>query len=124
MKIYHQTGHNWKWNVDALEEDGAGFGLIVSPVNVPETKLSVLPARIRKRSFFDPQTYLPRDVKGQLATYNYFPGNLRNNVQTVEYEEIATESAREVYSVQHYFNGSITAMSKQYERCILDGARW
>jgi hypothetical protein len=100
MRIYHQTGHNWKWNVTALEEDNAGFGLIVSPVNLSEEKVLGLPSSIRERSFFDPQTYLPRDVKGQLSSYSYFPGNLRSNVQTAEYDEIAAESARECIDLQ------------------------
>lgn len=99
MRIYHQTGHNWKWNIDSLE-DGAGYGLVVSPVNMPEAKLSELPTKIRERSFFDPQIYLPRDVKGHLSTYSYFPGNLRSGVQTADYEEIASESAHECVDLQ------------------------
>jgi serine/threonine protein kinase len=75
MRLYHQVGFREKWNLDSLEEDGAGYGLIISPVNMKLEKLEKISSEIKKKSFFDPQIYLPRVVKGSLSTYGYFPSD-------------------------------------------------
>jgi hypothetical protein len=116
MKVLHQTGHNWKWNLDSLCDDQAGAGLILSPVNIPSGKLSMVPPHLRPESFFDPQVYLPKDVKGQLATYKYFPGNLQSGIQTTDYEQIAATSARECIKLQLLHKlGYVTIPTRYYE---------
>jgi len=39
MKVYHQTGFRYKWNMDAFDQN-IGDGLIYSPVNVDADKLN------------------------------------------------------------------------------------
>lgn len=82
MKIYHQTGHGLKWNIDSFK-DGVGDGLIFSPVNIDADKLLTGTNRkIKNVSFLDPQMYLLNQAKGSLETYPYFPGNLKSDFST------------------------------------------
>ncbi len=83
MLIYHQCGHNFVWNVQSLQDDGAGEGLIVSPVNVEADKISErIPTGILESSWMDPQFYIPNDSKNKLKTYPFFPGNVLENFDT------------------------------------------
>ncbi|CAN5292976.1 hypothetical protein BH20BAC1_BH20BAC1_13930 [soil metagenome] len=82
MKVYHQTGHNIKWNIDSLIE-GVGDGLIFSPINVDADKLlNDVDPNIKRNSFLDPQLYLLNQAKGSMETYPYFPGNLKSDFST------------------------------------------
>lgn len=81
MKVYHQTGHNIKWNIDSYDE-GIGDGLIFSPINIDADKLNALDNKIKKSGFLDPQLYLLNEAKGSIETYPYFPGNLKSDFST------------------------------------------
>ncbi|MDD4575308.1 MAG: hypothetical protein PHI36_02660 [Bacteroidales bacterium] len=84
MKIYHQTGHGFKWNLDSYN-DGVGDGLIFSPINIDADKLTDnISIDIKRKSFLDPQLYLLNEPKGSLETYPYFPGNLKSDFATLD----------------------------------------
>lgn len=84
MKVYHQTGHNIKWNIDSFKE-GVGDGLIFSPVNIDADKLlNNTDPDIKRKSFLDPQLYLLNQAKGTIETYPFFPGNLKSDFSTVD----------------------------------------
>lgn len=100
MKVYHQTGHNWKWNLESYKDDSVGDGLILSPVNIEAGKVQALPIQVRKCCFFDPQTYLPKDTKGKLASYDYFPNNIKNGFQTEDFDELAAKLAQKCIDFQ------------------------
>lgn len=100
MRVFHQTGHNYKWNLDSLVSDSAGDGLILSPVNIEKDKVKALSSSVLERSFFDPQYYLPTDVKGKLATYDYFPSNMMEEFSTIDFETISIKSAKLCISFQ------------------------
>jgi len=40
MFVYHQCGHNTVWNIDSLESEQVGDGLIISPVNIDAEKIT------------------------------------------------------------------------------------
>lgn len=94
MKVFHQTGHNYKWNLESLIKDGAGNGLILSPVNVEKEKVESLPTGVLENSFFDPQYFMPSHLKGKLSTYEYFPSNMVNQFATTDFESISARSAK------------------------------
>lgn len=81
MKIYHQTGHGIKWNIDSFNE-GVGDGLIFSPINIDADKLLSTDPNIKNVSFLDPQMYLLNQAKGSIETYPYFPGNIKSDFST------------------------------------------
>lgn len=82
MKIYHQTGHSIKWNIDSVNE-GVGDGLIFSPINIDADRLLTgVDQKIKNVSFLDPQLYLLNQAKGSIETYPYFPGNLKSDFST------------------------------------------
>ncbi len=100
MKIFHQTGHNYVWNVDSFEKDGCGDGLILSPVNIPYDKFAEISNETKSKSIFDPQFYRPGDNKGKLATYPFFPGNIRNGFSSSDFQAWGNEIAKQCTDFQ------------------------
>jgi len=104
MKIYHQLGHNYKWNLDLFTRDSIGDGVIFSPVNMKYDKLASLPVSLRKSGFLDPQYYMPKEEKGSLSTYSYFPSVMVDNFQTSDFKSISKESASRCVQLQIDFD--------------------
>ena len=115
MLIYHQCGHNFVWNIRSLQDDGAGEGLIVSPVNIEANKISQrIPTGILESSWIDPQFYLPNDSKGKLKTYPFFPVNVLNNFSTGGLGNEAVEIARECLRFQDELNFRYLVVPTRY----------
>lgn len=100
MKLYHQTGHNYVWNIDSYNEDRTGDGLILSPVNLTAEKVSQLAPLIRRESIFDPQFYMPKEQKGKLVTYPFFPANVMSGLATSDLDELSPALAEECVRFQ------------------------
>src|SRR5687767_7548443 len=102
MLIYHQCGHNFVWNIQSVQNDGAGEGLIMSPVNVELERIrDRVPEDILVRSWMDPQFYLPHDSKTKLASYPFFPSNILEEFTTVDFEGHAPGVATACLDFQH-----------------------
>ena len=115
MLIYHQCGHNSVWNVQSLQDDGTGEGLIVSPVNVEADKIPQrFPTTILESSWIDPQFYIPNDNKNKLKTYPFFPGNVLENFNTSDFENHAVEIARECLQFQDALNFRYLVIPTRY----------
>lgn len=115
MKVLHQHGHNFVWNLDSYEKDGAGDGHIVSPVNIdPDGISSRMSEIVRKRSILDPQFYLPDDPKGCLERYSFFPGNVLDQFETIEFEENAYRVARECLAFQQHMGFQYAVIPTRY----------
>jgi hypothetical protein len=94
ISVYHLCGHNDIWNCSSLENDKVGHGLILSPTNKTESKIYAIKKVTKEKSFFDPQFYLPRSQHKSLNSFSFFPNNISGGYQTIEYEKVASESAR------------------------------
>lgn len=94
MKLYHQTGHNFAWNIQSYENDKAGDGLIYSPLNISYDKLKHLDISLRNTSYFDPQLFLPSHGHKGLLTYDYFPTSVIDKYSSSDYENIKNEIAK------------------------------
>ena len=102
MLIYHQCGHNFVWNIQSIQDDGAGEGLIISPVNVEANRIpDRVPEAIRRKSWIDPQFYLPDDNKNKLATYPFFPSNIMDVFTTTDFGNYADMVAEQCLTFQH-----------------------
>ena len=93
MKVFHQIGHNYKWNIDSYN-DGCGNGLILSPVNIDSDKLLSLPETTRKESFLDPQMYLLGTERSSIGSYPFFPGNIKVGFSTTDLDTSNTQIAQ------------------------------
>lgn len=93
MRIYHQAGHNTNWNLDSLNDDGAGHGVIFSPVHYSATQLSAASQDIKGKSLFDPQFYVPDSQKNKINSYHFFPEKMMDGFSTKAFETVAYESA-------------------------------
>ena len=93
MKVLHQVGHNYNWNLASLADDSAGDGLILSPVDMSASIVGNLNSSLLSESFLDPQLYLPHDAKGKLKTYPYFPEVAAPNWISQNYDEVVANSA-------------------------------
>lgn len=81
MKVFHQTGFRYKWNIESYQ-NGVGDGLIFSPINIDADDLLEMDVALKKIGFLDPQLYLLNEAKGTLDTYPYFPGNIKPDFST------------------------------------------
>jgi hypothetical protein len=73
FEIYHQLGFRHQWNLQSINDDTAGDGIIIAARSLERSKVEGLPAAVRKQAIFDPQFFLPAVAKGELATYDFFP---------------------------------------------------
>jgi hypothetical protein len=93
MKVFHQSGHNNKWNLESYKDDNCGDGIIFSPVHLTRDKIISLPVELRRTSLFDPQFYIPDSQKTKLQTYEFFPEKITNGFSTTDFETVAYEAA-------------------------------
>lgn len=100
ITLFHQVGHNANWNLDSLQDDHCGSGLILSPVHQTIDSIRKISLSVRNNSLFDPQYYLPNSQKAKLNTYDFFPENLSGGFSTVSFSAIARESARRCIAFQ------------------------
>ena len=99
MKVYHQIGHRYNWNIESLNA-GYGAGLILSPVNMESDKLLALPGNVRSSSFLDPQMYLLGTEKASNVSYPFFPGNIKAGFSTADLDVANEVIARECIEYQ------------------------
>lgn len=99
MKVLHQLGHRYNWNLDSLKS-GYGDGVIFSPVNIDSDKLISLPKEIRACSFLDPQMYLLGTEKASNVSYPFFPGNIKAGFSTADLDIANNIIAKECISYQ------------------------
>lgn len=103
MKVFHQAGHNTVWNIESLKDD-VGDGIIFSPVHYNSTQMSKLDASIKDVSLFDPQYYMPGSQKTKLHSYEFFPDKIMNGFETIDFCNVAHDSARLCLEYQHSNN--------------------
>jgi hypothetical protein len=87
MKIYHQLGHNFDWNLDSFYTDQTGDGLILAPRFMEKSVIEGYAPVLKSRCFFDPQFFKPHIPKNKLSTYDFFPEVLADGFETSEYVE-------------------------------------
>lgn len=115
MKVLHQHGHNFVWNLNSFSEDGAGDGHIVSPVNIESDKISKrISEDDRKCSFLDPQFYLPDNATKKLQTYPFFPGNILDPFSTSDFLENAHEIAGQCLEFQRDLGFQYSVIPTRY----------
>lgn len=94
IDVYHQVGHNSKWNLDGFRDDKCGSGLIFSPVHQHKPSVESTEDEIKQSSIFDPQYYLPSSQKPKLATYPFFPEAISGDgFSTINFNSLALKSA-------------------------------
>jgi len=93
MKIFHQTGFRHNWNIDSYKQ-GIGDGIIYSPVNIDADKLLKIEDQYKVTGFLDPQLYLLNEAKGTIDTYPYFPGNLKEDFNTLDMDKSNIELSK------------------------------
>ncbi len=122
MLIYHQCGHNFVWNTQSFIEDGAGDGLIISPVNIEADRIEArIPPELLSASWIDPQFYLPGDSKSKLVTYPFFPANVLDGFSTADYLDHAFEVAKECLTFQNNLGLKYFVIPTRYFKDLPDG---
>lgn len=128
FEVFHQVGHNPKWNLDSFTEDSCGNGLILSPVHQDPNSVEKLEPHIRESCMFDPQFYLPGSQKRKLKAYSFFPETFMNGFSTIEFEAVAKQAAEECIAFQlaqgfrnvviptRFLNQMYTDFIEQHER--------
>ena len=94
VRLYHQLGHRYTWSLSSLQDDNCGDGAIIAPRYMAPAKVTALNSTLRRKSFFDPQFFLPGTSRGKLTEYDFFPAIVADGFSSTEYgEEAARESA-------------------------------
>jgi hypothetical protein len=115
MKVYHQLGHNYKWNLKSILFDMSGDGLIVGPRYLPKKRAQKISSETGKVTLFDPQFYIPGTSRGHLATYDFYPDVLAEGFSTAGYEgEIAQEGAARCLAFQDAGNFDAMIVPTRY----------
>lgn len=106
ITLFHQCGHNHKWNINSFVNDDCGNGLILSPVHQSMTNVIDLDESLREPSFFDPQFYLPNSQKAKLNSYDFFPEAISGGFATSDFTFYALEAARRCveFQIERNFN--------------------
>ncbi len=121
MKIYQQAGHNTNWNIESINRDRAGDGIIFSPVHYKQDKMVNVDLSIKRTSLFDPQFYIPDSQKAKLHSYDFFPEKITEGFSTSNYETIVHESAEKClnFQIENEYE-SIIIPSRYYSDLITD----
>ncbi len=87
LKIYHQCGFRYNWNIDIHREKKIGTGFILSPINIEKCNLSSFEDEEIEKSFFDSQFYALGITKQQYLSYGFldYIDNLMDFAQDREY---------------------------------------
>lgn len=115
LKVYHQLGHNHKWNVQSYREDAVGDGLILPARYMEDRHIKDLEAKLLHNSIFDPQFYVPRTARGALSTYDFFPANTVSDFSTSDYSNAALESAIRCVLFQQRYRFEYTIIPTRYK---------
>jgi hypothetical protein len=100
-QLFHQLGHRSNWSIDSIDVQGTGDGLIIAPRSMEMQKVMALPETVRRKSFFDPQYFLPHSDKGKLSSYPFFPNVVADGFSTSEWDQtLAIRSATECVEFQ------------------------
>ncbi len=84
MKFYIQMGHGMQSLCTELSEHWNGATVILSPLNMLQSKLKPFSETLRKtggRVLLDPQMYSPRKYHKNLQKYDYFPKSELTNIE-------------------------------------------
>ncbi|WP_110513777.1 hypothetical protein [Herpetosiphon llansteffanensis] len=112
LKIYHQLGFRFKWNIDLLRQDNIGDGLILCPRHMTDSDTQTLSPLEKSKSIFDPQFFLPGTDLGDLATYDFFPRkNSGDEFETQQY--IGTQSILDANKCVDY------QIANNFEYCVI-----
>jgi len=87
LKVYHQLGHNFKWNLESLKDDRCGDGVVLAPRFMKKEIVDKLPIDIKRNSIFDPQFFKPDTAKGKLGDYEFFPSISGRKFETDDFPE-------------------------------------
>ena len=94
FQIYHQLGHNYKWNINSIKNDNTGNGVILSPISMGLSGIQNLQFP-KEKSICDPQFFLPSEVTRKLSEFPFFPGNVVDEFKTDAFSHSdAIETAR------------------------------
>lgn len=85
FKVYHQLGFRFQWNIQSIEEDATGDGVILAPRYMGREIIEGLKRKLKNQAIFDPQFFLPDTARGQLCSYEFFPCITGDGFETTEY---------------------------------------
>ena len=89
--IYHQLGHNFKWNLQSIQNDNTGSGVILSPKSMGLSGIKNLQFP-KEKSICDPQFFFPSETTSKLSEFPFFPGNVVDEFKT---DTFSSSDARE-----------------------------
>lgn len=98
--IYHQLGHNYKWNIESQQKDFTGEGFIIAPKYQNYTNIEEMSTSFKMKSFFDPQIFNPHEINEKMKTYDFYPEVVMSGYDTGNYPKFSYECAEKCTKFQ------------------------
>jgi len=100
IKIYHQCGFRYNWNIDIYKEKNIGDGFILSPRDMEKNFLKKMKDEDISKSFFDSQFYALGVMTTQYLSYGF----LDNIYDLSDYVKERTAIAKKNIDYQNSIN--------------------
>jgi hypothetical protein len=76
FEIYHQLGFRYKWNIESIQNENSGDGVIIAPRSIEKKNVESLDIKIKQKAIFDPQLFNPHEINKEMSTYSFYPSKL------------------------------------------------
>jgi len=106
-RILHQLGFRFTWNIESIQDEGTGEGVIAAPRYMRPGQIAQLDENMRGQSLFDPQFFIPKSQQGALSEYPFFPNVIADGFDSSEYgdnERLASARLCLEFQVEHGFD--------------------
>ena len=101
FEIYHQLGFRDIWNIESIQDENTGDGVIISPRSMNKSKVESLDIEIKEKAIFDPQLFNPSEINKNMSTYSFYPSQLMpSGFDTGRYSEYSSVCANECIDFQ------------------------
>jgi len=124
MRVLHQLGHQFTWNIDCLNKDKVGDGYIIGPNFVPATKVETLCKANPYIKVFDPQIFVSSYATKKLVSYPYHPSVVQGQYPSSPEPQRLVITASECIDLQINLDAEIlvipTESSPYHEQTVFD----
>lgn len=115
FEIYHQLGFRDNWNIESIQNDNTGDGIIISPRSRSKQRVENLEEKIKNKAIFDPQILIPSQINKNMSTYDFYPCVLMSEgFDTTKFMEFSSECADKCIDFQVKNNFKFLVIPSRY----------
>ena len=101
FEIYHQLGFRYKWNLESIQNENSGDGIIIAPRHMKKEEVEKLDIKTNQKAIFDPQMFNPHKVHPNMSTYGFYPSMIMpDGFSTGKYSPYSSHCANQCIDFQ------------------------